>query len=74
MDLGRESFFVLMAKGEMDKENIAYHGKEVIHLIFMYNRFEGGGLANRAGNFCIVYFLLIFEKIYINSISCIIAW
>ena len=43
MDLGRESFFVLMAKGEMDKENIAYHGKEVIHLIFMYNRFEGGG-------------------------------
>ena len=42
MSPDRESFFVLMAKGEMNKQDIDYHGK-VNNLFLMYNNHKGVG-------------------------------
>ena len=39
MSPDRESFFVLMAKGEMNKQDIDYHGK-VNNLFLMYNKHD----------------------------------
>ena len=42
MSPDRKSFFVLMAKGEMNKQDIDYHGK-VSNLFLMYNKHKGVG-------------------------------